>query len=233
MVSDRRAVLFDLDDTLYPRGRFIASGFTAVANHLEQVYQLDPLAVRQTLVAASSSVRGRELQVCTRRFGLPSSLVDELVAVIRNHHPKLTLPSMAVTALKQLRVKWRMAVVTNGLPAIQARKIAALGLASFVDCIVYANEYGSGAGKPDREPFLEALRRLDVDPQHAVFVGDDDYSDVFGAARVGMRTVLASAWNGRPTGRPVRANAVVVNLRDVPGVAEYLMDGRWRRQHVA
>jgi hypothetical protein len=31
----------------------------------------------------------------------------------------------------------------------------------------------------------------------------------------------------------VRANAVVVNLRDVPGVAEYLMDGRWRRQHVA
>src|SRR5206468_8215728 len=204
MLPDCRAVLFDLDDTLYPRGRFVTSGFTAVANHLEQVYRLDPLAVRQTLVAASGSVRGRELQVCTRRFGLPATIVDELVAVIRNHEPHLTLPAMTRAALKQLRSDWKIAIVANGVPAIEARKIAALGLPPLVDCIVYANQHGSGAGKPDREPFLEGLRRLDVCPQHAVFVGDDDYCDVFGASRVGMRTVLATAWNGRPTGRPVR-----------------------------
>ena len=139
---------------------------------------------------------------------------------------------MTVAALRALRVEWKIGVVTNGMPDVQARKVTALGLEPLVDCVVYANAYGSGAGKPDREPFLEALRRLDVTPDRAVFVGDDDYCDVFGASRVGMRTVLAATWNMRPRGRPVRADTVVVRLRDVPRIAERLVDARWR-DHVA
>jgi putative hydrolase of the HAD superfamily len=233
MLPDRRAVLFDLDDTLYPASRFVASGFGAVADYLARVYNLDRSAVHQTLMAAPVSARGRELQCCVSRFGLPAALVPELVEIIRNHEPSLMLPRMSSGVLTLLRRNWKLAVVTNGPPQIQARKIAALGLAPLVDLVIYANEHGSGAGKPDREPFLEALRRLNVSPAHAVFVGDDDYCDVFGAARVGMRTILAAAWNLRPTGRPVRADAVVVRLRDVPGIADYLLDSRWRRRHVA
>jgi putative hydrolase of the HAD superfamily len=84
-------------------------------------------------------------------------------------------------------------VVTNGLREVQARKVAALNLEGLVDAVVYAHDYGSGAGKPDREPFLEALGRLDVPADKTVFVGDDDYCDIFGASRVGMHTVLAAA----------------------------------------
>ena len=233
MPSESRALLFDLDDTLYLIGRFIASGFAAVARHLGQVYNLDASVVQQTLTAASASARGRELQRCVRHFDLPATIVPQLVSIIRNHEPCLQLPRMSSAVLTVLRPKWKLAVVTNGTPEIQARKIAALGLAPLVDVVVYANEHGSGAGKPDRQPFLEALRRLNVTPPHAVFVGDDDYCDVFGAARVGIRTILAAAWNQRPTGRRVRADAVVVRLRDVPGVAEYLLHSRWRRERVA
>jgi putative hydrolase of the HAD superfamily len=233
MPSDSRAVLFDLDNTLYPAGRFIASGFAAVARHLEQAYGIEASVVQQTLAAASASACGRELQCSVRQLDLPASIVPQLVSIIRQHEPCLQLPRMSTAVLTVLRPKWKLAVVTNGAPEIQARKIAALGLAPLVDAVVYANEHGSGAGKPDRQPFLEALHRLNVTPPHAVFVGDDDYCDVFGAARVGMRTILAAAWNQRPTGRPVRADAVVVRLRDVPGVAEYLIDSRWRRERVA
>jgi putative hydrolase of the HAD superfamily len=228
--ASRRAVLFDLDDTLFPANQFRSSGFAAVARHLAQAYELDAEMVRTALTGLSSGpARGRELQVCARRFGLPATIVGELVDMIRAHEPSLTLPRMTAAALKALRPAWRIGIVTNGPAEAQRRKVAALDLERRVDCIVYAHEHGSGAGKPDRAPFLEALRRLDVPASQAVFVGDDDYGDIFGASRVGMRTVLMAAWNTRPRGRPVRADSVVVNLRDVPRLAERLLVNSLRR----
>ena len=230
----RRAILFDLDDTLYPSNQFRCSGFAAVACHLEEAYHLDAETVRASLVSSSRGPeRGRELQVCARQFGLPPSIVGELVEVIRGHEPTLTLPRITAAALSALRPSWALGVVTNGPPDVQARKVAALGIDRFVDCVVYAQAHGSGTGKPDREPFLEALRRLAVPADRTVFVGDDDYSDVFGASRVGMHTVLMAAWNLQPRGRPVRADTVVVNLRDLPRLAERLLDRVARRRHVA
>ena len=231
--ASRRAVLFDLDDTLFPANQFRSSGFAAVGRHLAQAYELDAEMVRTALTDLSRGpARGRELQACARQFGLPAAVAGELVDVIRAHAPCLTLPRMTADALKALRPAWRIGIVANGPPEVQRRKVAALDLERRVDCIVYAHEHGSGAGKPDREPFVEALRRLDVPGSQAVFVGDDDYCDIFGASRVGMQTVLMAAWNTTPRG-PVRADSVVVNLRDVPRLAERLLDVRWRRLQVA
>jgi HAD superfamily hydrolase (TIGR01450 family) len=45
-------------------------------------------------------------------------------------------------------------------------------------------------GKPQELFFRELCRRLDVDPTQCLLVGDNIESDVFGAQRVGMRTIL-------------------------------------------
>jgi len=65
----------------------------------------------------------------------------------------------------------------------------ALGLAGFLDVLVFADE--TGVRKPEPESFLHACRELGVEPTAALFVGDDLRNDVQGAARVGMRTVQA------------------------------------------
>jgi hypothetical protein len=44
-----------------------------------------------------------------------------------------------------LRPTWRLGVLTNGVPAIQARKVAALGLGAVVE-VVFASAHGTGAG---------------------------------------------------------------------------------------
>ena len=181
MSCSARAVLFDLDDTLYPQRRFVISGFAAVARHLQCVYGLDPRRVFLVLRAAWRERRGLELQACVAHFALPTALVPALVEVIRGHQPAVRLPRRSTRTLLELRRTLRTGVVTNGSPAIQARKVEALGLRALVDTIVFAGEHGTGRGKPEAAGFSAALARLGVRPDRAVFVGNDEACDIAGA----------------------------------------------------
>lgn len=63
------------------------------------------------------------------------------------------------------------------------------GLVERVDAIVLSSEVGKR--KPHPAIFERALSELDVRSDEALFVGDRLDADVFGASRVGMRTVQA------------------------------------------
>jgi putative hydrolase of the HAD superfamily len=62
------------------------------------------------------------------------------------------------------------------------------GVLDLVDGDVYSSE--TPWVKPQREIFLEAARRVGVDPQQCVYVGDRGYEDVHGPQSVGMRAIL-------------------------------------------
>lgn len=223
MLHSNRAVIFDLDDTLYPLERFVFSGFDAVARHLNSAFGLDRVDVWTTLLQAfHNGGRGHELQICLQRFGLPEAMAPSLVNVIRCHQPALALPATTQQMLKSLASGWRIGVVTNGVPAIQARKVAALGLTNRVETVVYADQVSRG-GKPDPAPFLEAARRLNVGPRRAVFVGNDPVSDVFGAWRVGMRTIHLAGQTPATHSSALVADAMVRSLNEVPAVAARLV----------
>lgn len=229
MVSEARAVIFDLDDTLYPLDRFVESGFEAVAGYLERAWGVPRRAARAALLAAfRNGERGRELQRCLASFALPHSLVPALVDVIRAHRPSLRLPRVSRDTLVALRRRWRLGVVTNGLPEVQARKVAALGLSPLVDTIVYAHAVGARAGKPEAAPFLEAAVRLDVSPARSVFVGDDPLADIWGAAQAGMQSIQMTAYRGRLVRPSHAAGAVVRSLSEVSDVAERLVERNGR-----
>ena len=218
-----RAVIFDLDDTLYPYEQYRLSGFRAVAAHLAQTMRVDERAAGAVLLGASrGDERGQELQACLARFALPADLLDELVAIMRAHDPDLTLSLPAASTLNHLRRQgWRLGVLTNGEPAVQERKIDALGAWSAIDTVVYATACGTGLGKPEAAPFHDAARRLDVTPDRVVFVGNDEICDIGGAIDAGMRAVLCTAWT-RPS-VPTRAHRIVNHLSEVPGVARDLV----------
>lgn len=232
MPREPRAVIFDLDDTLYPQRRFLVSGFAAVARHLAARCGVPARTAFATLCSAHRrGAQGRELQACLTGFGLPAELVWPLVEVMRAHRPALRLPPASRRALEALRPVWRTGIVTNGIPSVQAAKVAALGLRPLVDVVIYAAEHGSGMGKPDPEPFEAALDALHVPAARAVFVGDSEPCDVVGAAGAGLRTVRV--WPARAAVPPsTRADALAASLEDVPAIAGALLQGAWSR-HVA
>lgn len=224
MPRSRRALLFDLDDTLYPQRRFLMSGFAAVARHVEKEWGVDPARAFALMAAAyKSGDREHELDRLVEQCDWPIS-VASLVTVIRDHQPSLRLHSSVVRVLRELHPSWKLAIVTNGVPAIQARKVAALGLDQLVDTVVYARQHGSGVGKPEPDPFREALRRLGVSARRAVFVGDEEIADMFGATECGMHAIQTLQWK-----RPRRASAItraaahVRHIADVPAVADSLL----------
>lgn len=226
MQPDPRAVLFDLDDTLYPLQQFVFSGFDAVAVDVAARVGVDAGAARAVLAEAFLHDRGHELQALVGRFDLPPAEVVRLVEVMRSHRPVLRLPRPTVTALRAMRAGWRIGVVTNGRPEIQARKVEALGLRDLVDVVVFAHATGSGQGKPAPEPFLDACMRLAVTPGRTVFVGDDPTCDVDGARRVGMKTIwIRRAAAAAPHGRS--GDLTLRSVAAVPGAAERLLPMCW------
>ena len=46
------------------------------------------------------------------------------------------------------------------------------------------------AGKPSRKGYLKAMNMMDTGPKNTVFVGDQLFTDVWGAKRTGIRTYL-------------------------------------------
>lgn len=212
------AIVFDLDDTLYPRVRHLHSGFSAVARAVAARFDLDTTTVYTRLRAAhEQGARGRELQQMCQALNLGDAVIPDLVQIMRSHRPEIWLSHDAREMLHALRVRgWRTAILTNGLPATQAAKVRALGVQDLVDHVLYAEEHAPG-GKPAQDPFLAALSRLDVSPHHAVMVGDDRTNDIEGARAVGMHTILLARGE-----RPVLdggADAVVGELTSVPRLA--------------
>ena len=111
-------------------------------------------------------------------------------------------------ALSRLSGRVRLALLTNGAPDLQRRKIDASGLADRFDAIVISGEFGHG--KPDPAIFRHTLAQLDVPASRALMIGDSLERDVAGARAAGMKT----AWVNRdePVRRDVPADFVLTDL---------------------
>ncbi|HXP73294.1 MAG TPA: HAD family hydrolase [Stellaceae bacterium] len=185
-----RAILLDLDDTLYDEAAYMRSGFAAVAVGIAGMTGYAPAAVLEVLLDVERREgRGRVFDTALTAFGMTagSDVVQDLVTVYRSHRPRIELHAGARELLARLRRRGRTAIVTDGLPLIQRRKIAALGLESAVDAVVYT--WDLGAPKPDPAGYLDALARLGATPAEAVVVGDNPRHDLVAARAIGARAI--------------------------------------------
>ncbi|MDE3155855.1 MAG: HAD family hydrolase [Acidobacteriota bacterium] len=223
-----RGLIVDLDDTLYPERRFLLSGFAAVAGEAERLFEVPRQEAFAVLVRAlRAGHRSTALQALCATFDIDPIMIPEFVDVIREHRPRLSLRRDARRLLARMRrAGWRVGLLTNGLPGVQARKVAALGLAPLLDHVIYACEHGDGRGKPDPAAFRAAIVRLGVQPERCVFAGDDPWCDIAGARRAGLWSIRIR--RGRfahaEVSESCEADLVVATLREIPDAAEALVD---------
>jgi putative hydrolase of the HAD superfamily len=183
-VIEARAVIVDLDDTLYPQADWLRGAWRAVAAAAPDNVDGNAFERELLAVAAEGSDKGRIIDRAIALANIPPDAIDvaALVAVFRAHAPaSLDCYDGALAALRSLRACVPVALLTDGVPETQRAKIRALGLREEFDAIVISDELGREFRKPHPAPFLEAAARLGVRPEHCAVVGDRVEKDVAGA----------------------------------------------------
>lgn len=181
-----RAVIFDLDDTLYPEKDYVKSGFRAVSTIIPGVQNAEEklwTAFIQGFQAIDTVLKEEGISDETIRCAC--------LDAYRNQSPEIRLYPGAVELLRSLREKGvKTAIITDGRPEGQRAKIKALGLESLVDKIIVTDELGGPQfRKPNDIAFRIAQGWAEVPYSRMVYVGDNPQKDFAAPDKLGMQTI--------------------------------------------
>jgi len=192
-----KAILFDLDDTLWPIAPVILQAeqtlFAWLREHAPRVterFTIDSLRQARLELLAREPAFHLDLGKL-RRAGLHAAFEEagEEAAKVELAMEQFFAARNAVRpyedvlpGLERLQDLCIVGSISNG-----NADLAAIGLSHHFKVSVAAHQLG--VAKPDAAIFLEGCRLLDVAPGDAVYVGDDVLLDVQGAQRAGLRAV--------------------------------------------
>jgi HAD superfamily hydrolase (TIGR01509 family) len=202
-----RAVLFDLDDTLFDHSRATAAALADLhakepafaawsadeltRRHgavLEEMH-VEVVAGRLAIPAAREERFRRLLEDAGRHGRVDGGRAAELAAAYRSAYEaswcSVSGAGALLTRLRADRIK--TAIVTNNLLAEQEAKLQFCGLRERIDALVTSEE--TGIAKPDPRIFAQALDALGVAPGEAVMLGDAWATDIEGAIAAGVRPI--------------------------------------------
>lgn len=192
-----KAILFDLDDTLWPIAPVIAAAETLLhdwlASHAPRVAQqfsiealrrhrLDMLNQQPHFHGNLIELRRAGLLTAFAAAGEDPALVDEAVRQFLAARNRVTPYDDVLPGLAWMQQRLLVGSISNGNADLEI-----IGLAQHFKVSIAASEFG--VAKPDASIFLAGCKALGVAPHEAVYVGDDLYFDVTGAQDAGMRAV--------------------------------------------
>ncbi len=196
-----KAILFDLDDTLWPIAPVIVAAelrvFTwlqAQAPRVAARFSIDALRQRRLdllereprYAVDLGALRRAILTEAFAEAGEDCAKVDAAMDVFFAARNDVTPFADVLPALPQLARLARLGTVTNG-----NANLAVIGLAHHFAYSLSAAEFGKA--KPDAGIFLAACSAMGVAPHDTLYVGDDILIDVQGAQQAGLR----AAWINR------------------------------------
>lgn len=186
-----RALVLDLDDTLFPQAAWLAGAFDSVADAALR-RGLDRSRLRAALdeALAAGSDRGDTIDRALSAAGLPGEDAGPLVEAFRSYVPARLEPYPGVAAaLERLAAAVPLALVTDGYVPGQQAKLAGTGLERWFTVVVYSDAAGREWRKPSPRPMVEAVSRLGATAAETVAIGDRPDKDVAAAHAAGMRAV--------------------------------------------
>jgi len=200
-----KAILFDLDDTLFDHRHAVLESLKDVqaefqcfrkysldefeAMHsdvLERIHLNDVLSGKMNIDEA----RAARFRLLFDTAGQPVNS-DEHWTASRTYRKRYMTTKRAVEGaaelLSGLHGKAKLAIVSNNLLSEQIPKLNELDFEKYFDVLVTSAE--AGVAKPDKRIFEIALEKLSVSPDEAVVIGDSFDKDIVGAHNAGIRSI--------------------------------------------
>ncbi|MBW4095180.1 MAG: HAD family hydrolase [Acidobacteria bacterium] len=210
-----RAILFDLDNTLFDHRVSARAGVDAFLQHLgtarsDQLtrwwFEIEEVNYNRFLTKELSFQEQRRERL--RQFlplaglSVPQTnnrLDDLFTTYLQNYEEASSAFPDAAPALRGLRAIGRpVGVITNGNHDQQTSKIKRIGLEPLLDRI-FSSELTNHT-KPAQEAFLQPCRSMNVSPAETVYVGDNYRVDIEGARNAGLQAIHLNREGARRQG---------------------------------
>lgn len=199
-----RAVLVDLDDTLFDHQHCARAALRGVCGLHEALAGMEPRLLEEShsrileelhldVMAGRVDLDGARIERFRRLYrtvGLDADaeLAARTAAAYRTLYMESRRPvEGASDFLAAIRTRAAVVIVSNNLLEEQREKLRHCGLDYHIDLLVVSEEVG--AAKPSARIFEVALARAGVTAKEAVMLGDSWINDVEGARAAGIRAV--------------------------------------------
>lgn len=225
-----KAVVFDIDNTLYSYDDAHAVAFEALLHYSDEQLGMNPAVFREEYrkamenqAAAMGNVaalhnRIIRFQHILEKRGLPLyPHVLEMYSLYWDTLLGAAVPSVgALETMKELRTEGIcIGIGTDMTSRMQFMKLTSLGLLSYIDFFVSSEE--ACAEKPASQFFECVIKKAGCIPQECLFVGDNLKKDVLGATSAGLRGVWYC-----PAGNDGRSD--VLQITELPQLRQLISE---------
>ncbi len=218
-----KAILFDIDNTLYDTGLLVESARrNAVKAMVEaglNATEDEALEKLKKIVRKYGPNYDHHYNKLLEAFGHRENPHIIAAGIVAYHDTKKAyLVPYLDTVPTLLRLKkqgYRVGVITEGLKVKQWEKLIRLGLQHFFDTVTITEKR---KGKLDPKIFGDAVKKLGCKPDEVMMVGDRVDKDVPGAKKAGLVTVQlmkGSYSRGKPKNKSEEPDFVISQLADL------------------
>ena len=187
-----KAIVFDLDNTLIDRQR----AFTEMLKDRieltlpEDKKHLKEQAIQDILMWDDNGTVSRSVsfkKYCDK-YEVTCMTSEELSTYWTTISGSVVyLFDDVIDVITYLKEKYRLAILTNGSPISQRRKLESTGILNMFELSVVSGE--AGIDKPDPRIFDVMCERLNVKPEDCLYIGDNYVNDVLGARNAGWKAI--------------------------------------------
>ena len=186
--SQLKAVLFDVDGTLYPQSFFIKTSLQFFLRHprLSAAFRHLRHDVRQ--FGGVEDLHLAQTSLCAGYLRIPAERAQELLEThIYGTYMNMLSKAKPYPKVEQLladlkREGFGLGVITD-YPV--GAKLSALGFDKYWDVAISADTMGHL--KPESDAFLLAAEELKIAPEQIIYVGNEYKYDIIGSKRAGMK----------------------------------------------
>ncbi len=197
-----KAVIFDIDNTLYSYDDAHVFGWEALRDYVQEKLGMDQNVFSAAIDASAKTVKERlgadcaalhdrtlRFQVLLEQNGLPlchAAPMGELYwdTLIRHAEPT---PGIMNCLPKLKEAGFRLGIGTDMTIEYQLKKLEKLQMLPFFDFIVSSEE--ANVEKPHPKLFRICAEKAGVSAEECLFIGDNLKKDVLGAKNAGMNAL--------------------------------------------
>ena len=221
MLENIKALVFDLDDTLYLQRHFKISGFIAVAEWLEETYSISSNRTLRHL-SCIMEIHGPSypffFDKLVQQIDFPKIPINQLVEKFRQHDPDIHFFPGVMETLIEIKQQYLIGILTDGVQETQRKKVHALNLHKIVDKILYSDDMK--LSKPNEILYVTLEKSFQCSGKELVYIGDNPNKDFIGAKKRGWHTirVLTGEFANQVVSTNLDGDFSLNNLSELPSL---------------